>query len=88
MAKVRVQLDLSEAEAAALDTLRDECGLRSRADAVKAALAVLGWVETQASAGRKVVALHGSNVSWLVVPGVTDQWPTQSTQTVANKLKV
>ena len=90
MDKVRVQLDLTTAEASALDTLRDECGLRSRADAVKAALAVLRWVDLQATVGRKVVALDGSNVSWLVVPGVTDRLADRSNEqtTAQNNLKV
>jgi hypothetical protein len=72
MSKVRVQLDLTTRESVALDNIRDECQLRSRADAVKAALAVLAWVQSETQHGRKVVSLDGKNVSWLVMPGVTD----------------
>ena len=75
MSKVRVQLDLTTRETDALDSIRDECQLRSRADAVKAALAVLAWVQTETQHGRKVVALDSKNVSWLVLPGVTDRLP-------------
>lgn len=73
MAKVRVQLDLSQAEAAALDTLRVDCGLRSRAEAVKVALGVLEWVRIEASRDRKVFGVGQGFVSTLVIPGVTSQ---------------
>jgi hypothetical protein len=71
--KVRIQLDLSVKEGAALDDIRDDCGLGSRADAVKAALALFGWVQAETRLGRKVVAMDGETVSWLVLPGITDR---------------
>lgn len=70
--KVRVQLDLTAQQTSVLDKLRDECGFRSRADAVKAALAVLAWVQSETQDGRRVVALDGHNASWFVMPGITD----------------
>lgn len=72
MSKIRVQLDLTTHQANALDRLRDQCDLRSRAEAVKTALAVLAWVRSESDQGRRVVALDGKNVSWLVMPGITD----------------
>jgi hypothetical protein len=71
VSKIRVQLDLSPSEVKGLDRLRDKCGLRSRADAVRTALAVLEWVEGEARNGRKVVAIGGQDVSYLAVPGMT-----------------
>lgn len=71
VAKYRVQLDLSRGEVSALDALQKRCALRSRADAVRAALAVLEWVHQESSRGRSVVAVGGDSVSCLVVPGVT-----------------
>jgi ribose/xylose/arabinose/galactoside ABC-type transport system permease subunit len=71
--KVRVQLDLTAQQTQALDMLRDRCGFRSRADAVKAALAILGWVQSETQMGRKVVAIDGQNASWFVMAGITDR---------------
>lgn len=71
MAKTRVQLDLEQEEAEALDAFRRRCGLRSRADAVRTALAIIAWVERESSLGRQVVAVGSEQVSHLVVPGVT-----------------
>jgi hypothetical protein len=68
--RVRVQLDLGSDEAAALDDLRDGCGLRSRADAVRLSLAVLGWVVDQAASGRRVVALGRDDVAHFAIPGI------------------
>jgi hypothetical protein len=68
--KKRVQLDLSMAETKALDGLRDACYLRSRADAVRTALAVLEWVRMEVEQGRRVVAVGDGQVSWLAVPGL------------------
>lgn len=70
-AKVRVQLDLSTDEVRALDTLRSDCGLRSRADAVRTALAVLEWIQREARRGNSVVAVGDKDISHLVVPGLT-----------------
>jgi len=71
VARVRVQLDLQPQEVQALDALRQRCGLRSRADAVRAALAVVEWVEREARDGRRVVAVGKDDVAHLVVPGLT-----------------
>jgi hypothetical protein len=68
--RVRVQLDLRSEEAAALDELRDGYGLRSRADAVRVSLAVLGWMADQAASGRRVVALGQRDVAHLTIPGI------------------
>lgn len=70
-ARVRVQLDLSVGEASALHDLQQRCALRSRADAVRTALAVLEWVRLESGRGRSVLAVSGDSVSCLVVPGVT-----------------
>lgn len=69
--KTRVQLDLTTDEAAALDRLRNQCSLRSRADAVRTALAVLEWVEHEASSGRRIVAVNSESLSYLTVGGIT-----------------
>jgi hypothetical protein len=69
--QVRVQLDMSNEEAAGLDSLKEACGLRSRSDAVRTALAVIEWVSREADSGRRIVALGGDVVSEFVMPGVT-----------------
>jgi hypothetical protein len=66
-----VQLDLSAKEVARLDSLRDSCGLRSRSDVVRSALAVIDWIATESREGRKVVAMGDGLMSELVMPGVT-----------------
>ena len=71
MAKTRVQLDLRSEETDELDRLRGRFGLRSRADTVRAALAITEWVESESKRGRKVVSVGGDYVSHLVVPGIT-----------------
>lgn len=67
-AKVRVQLDLEAAEVEALDALRASWGLRSRADAVRTALAVLEWMQNEVSWGRSVVAVGDDFISHLALP--------------------
>ena len=69
--KVRVQLDLSPAEVRALDELREGCGLRSRADAVRTALSVIEWIQQEVRGGRNIHAVGRDDVSRLVVPGLT-----------------
>jgi len=69
--KVRVQLDLTLMETHALDRLRDNCGLRSRADAVRTALAILEWIYEEVQSGRKVLAIGNDSVVPLIIPGVT-----------------
>ncbi|MFQ5528318.1 MAG: hypothetical protein ACE5GX_18940 [Thermoanaerobaculia bacterium] len=71
--KIRVQLDLSAGEVKALDELRSACGLRSRADAVRTALAVLEWIQAEARRGHSVVAVGDEDISHLVVPGLTSR---------------
>ena len=71
--KTRVQLDLYPHEAEALDALRDHCGLRSRADAVRTALAIIEWVHREAQMGRRILAVGSDELSQLVVPGLTTQ---------------
>lgn len=71
--RVRVQLDLSTGEVERLDALRDACGLRSRSDAVRSALAAIDWVATESREGRKVVAMGEGYISELVMPGITFQ---------------
>lgn len=70
-AKTRIQLDLTKNEAAALDRMRQQCNLRSRADAVRTALAVLEWVEHESSSGRRIVAVDGESLSHLAISGIT-----------------
>ena len=70
-AKYRVQLDLTAEEVAALDRLRNDCGLRSRAEAVRTALAILEWIQGAARKGHKVVAVGGDDIAHLIVPGLT-----------------
>lgn len=69
--KTRVQLDLSHEEVTRLDALRDSCGLRSRSDVVRSALAIIDWMVSETEAGRKVVATGNDLVSELVMPGIT-----------------
>lgn len=71
--KVRVQLDLSAGEVQALDALRDRCGLRSRADAVRTALAIVEWVEQGARSNKKILAVGGDDITQLVIPGLTNR---------------
>jgi hypothetical protein len=68
---VRVQLDMSAEEAESLDTLRETCGLRSRSDAVRLALAVIDWVHRESRCGRKVVAFSDEIITEFVMPGIT-----------------
>jgi hypothetical protein len=69
--KVRVQLDLPAREAAALDAIRDRFDLRSRADAVRTALAVVDWMQGQVAQGRQILAVGDQNIAYLAVPGLT-----------------
>jgi hypothetical protein len=71
MSNAQVQWDLTPTEAAALDDLRANCGLRSRADAVRTALTVLQRVRGESMLDRNVVSLGHEGVSDLVVPGIT-----------------
>jgi hypothetical protein len=71
--KVRVQLDLRNEEARSLDELRRYCAGGSRADAVRTALAVVEWVREEISQGRRILALGREDVSYLVVPGLTNR---------------
>ncbi len=68
--KVRVQLDLPVHEAKALDAIRDRFDLKSRADAVRTALAVVNWVQGQTAEGRRILAVGQSDVSYLALPGL------------------
>lgn len=69
--KVRVQLDLPRGEATALDRIRDACDLRSRADVVRTALAIVEWVQLESARGRRIVSVGEDNISCLTVPGLT-----------------
>jgi hypothetical protein len=69
--KTRVQLDLDPKEAQALDDLRDRCSLRSRADAVRTALAVVEWIQMETARGGRVFAISNDQVRSLVIPGLT-----------------
>jgi len=69
--KVRIQLDLPAREARALDQLRDRLAVRSRADVVRAALAVMEWMEAETARGRRVLAVGDDAVSYLALPGVS-----------------
>lgn len=69
--KVRIQLDLRNEEAAALDALRRHCAGGSRADVVRTALAVVEWVREETARGRRVLSLGPDEISYLVVPGLT-----------------
>lgn len=70
--KLRVQLNMSTHEVKALDALRDRCGLRSRADAVRTALAIVEWVEQNARSDKKILAVGGDDITQLVIPGLTN----------------
>lgn len=70
-AKVRVQLDLRPDEARALDELRDRAGLRSRADAVRFSLGVIGWIADQIESERQILAVGERDAVYLAIPGVT-----------------
>lgn len=70
--KLRVQLDMHPHEVQALDALRDRCSLRSRADAVRTALAIVEWVEQNARSDKKILAVGGDDITQLVIPGLTN----------------
>lgn len=69
--KIRVQLDLYPHEARALDRLRDQCKLYSRADAVRTALAVFEWIQLETQKGRKVMAIGEHDAVPLLLTGIT-----------------
>jgi len=71
--KVRIQLDLPSAEAKALDAMKDKCGLRSRADTVRTALALFEWARRETEAGRQVVAVGPNHVSKVVLAGLAPE---------------
>lgn len=71
MSRVRVQLDLEPAEVEALDGLRDQCALRSRADAVRYALGIMEWVAQQNARGNQILAVGKESLSPLTIPGLT-----------------
>lgn len=66
--KVRIQLDLPIREAEALDELRGRMAVRSRAEVVRTALAVVEWMEAETARGRRVVAVGDDTVSYLALP--------------------
>ena len=68
--KQRVQLDLAPEQVVSLDALRERFALRSRADAVRAALAIVEWVDAETTQGRRVVAVGPESVSWFAMPGL------------------
>lgn len=68
--KVRIQLDLPAHEAQALDELRDSLAVRSRAEVVRTALAVMEWMNAETARGRRVLAVGDDSVSYLVVAGL------------------
>jgi hypothetical protein len=70
MKRVRVQLDLHPNEAEGLDAMKDNLGLRSRADAVRTALAILEWVDRESASGRRIVSVGSEYVTLLDVPGI------------------
>lgn len=70
MNRIRVQLDLNVAEVEALDGLRDQCALRSRADAVRYALGIMEWVAKQNAHGNQVLAVGKESLSSLTIPGL------------------
>ena len=69
--KTRIQIDLKAEEAIELDRMRDQFGLKSRADTVRTALAIAEWIESESKLGRKVLSVDQEYVSHLVVPGIT-----------------
>ena len=69
--KIRIQLDLTPHAANALDALKDRFNLRSRAEAVRTALAVVEWMDSETSRGRQIVAVGPNDVSYLAIPGLT-----------------
>lgn len=69
--RIRVQLDLYQHEVQALDRLRDRCGLRSRADAVRTALAIIEWVQNETRNGRRILSVGEDDVVPLTIPGLT-----------------
>jgi uncharacterized protein (DUF433 family) len=56
--KVRVQVDLSAAEARLLDLLQDRLSVRSRADLLQQAYGTFLWVADEMLSGRKVVSIE------------------------------
>ena len=74
--KIRIQLDLHQHEAQALDKLRDSFHLRSRADTVRTALAIIEWIQKETQNGRRIFAIGEDDVVPLMIPGLTI--PTES----------
>jgi hypothetical protein len=69
--KIRIQLDLHQHEAQALDKLRDSLRLRSRADTVRTALAIIEWIQKESQNGRRIFAIGEDDVVPLTLPGLT-----------------
>ena len=69
--KIRIQLDLHQHEAQALDQLRDSFHLRSRADTVRTALAIIEWIYKESQNGRRIFAIGDDDVVPLNIPGLT-----------------
>jgi hypothetical protein len=66
---MRFQADLSPKDAAILDSLRSELGIRSNAELLADTLAVVSWLVREARSGRTVVSLDRENrVRELVSP--------------------
>lgn len=75
MTKIRVQLDLCEAELKSLDFLRDRCALKSRADTVRLALGLVEWVAQQTDEGNQIISVGKLPLAPLSVPGLTNSLP-------------
>ena len=71
--KTRVQLDLYKQEVQVLDRLRDNLELNSRADAVRVALGILEWMESEIQEGRKIFSIGDEEIVPLIIPNLTNR---------------
>lgn len=65
-AKVRVQVDLTSAEAALLRVLEKRLSVRSRADLLQQAYGAFLWITDEMLAGRRIVSLEVGEMTRLV----------------------
>ena len=56
MEKIRVQIDFSEKALQRLDELKEQLGSPSRADTIRVALVLLGWLLKRIADGYTIVA--------------------------------
>ncbi len=56
MEKIRIQIDFSEKAVQRLDEIREQSGATSRAETIRTALVLLGWLLKRTADGYTIVA--------------------------------